>query len=347
MSFPFSERVNTLSWDSRPDWSNQPNEFQICPWEQFRAGATEYANEYLSELQGPYDENEERATMDELDEESAEYKYIKRRQKRRRRLLRGGEVAHCDIWCEEYCAYIRRRYAVPEGADISESWFRADAAMSYVLRNGHALTHNEYAHLVNQVFGHAHVRFRFLEDNIIRLLLNRLTLTQIKDFGRWLHAQIAAWLPPNPRSTDLGNLPWPRYRDSIGLTWLKVRAYVRDYLWRARVEQADLARHIDSHHGVHARAALDHIIAPMLEGPASHIPASAQARPHGFPPPRTSQALRNALTGIDSEFGGINRGQPKRNAPEEEEEEEEETEGPNASAAAAAPKPRKHPRKQQ
>lgn len=193
-----------------------------------------------------------------------------------------------------------------------------------------------------------------LRDNLLRVSFDRLTIVQINEFGQWLRTEMGAWTQPPTGSSLLHQ--WFDGRPALtvnqkALLWLKLRAYVADYLWDRRVERSDVARHIDSHHNV-PQAVLDHVLAPMLAGPVAGVPAPLHPRPHPpanrFPPPRTSQELRNQLTGINSEFGGINRGQPKRNASdEEEEEEEEEEEGLNASAAAAAPKhARKHPKSQ-
>jgi len=186
-----------------------------------------------------------------------------------------------------------------------------------------------------------------MRDNLLRLAFDRLTLAQINGFGQWLRREMGAWTRPPIRSRLLSQwfdgLP-ARDVDQKGLLWLKLRAYVAEYLWDRRVEQSDLARHLNAHHNL-PRDMLENIVAPMLNGPPAGAPVPLHPRPqppaYHFPPPRPSQALRNALTGINSEFGGINRqGQPKRPASDGEEEEEEE--GPNASAAAAAPK---HPHK--
>jgi len=231
-------------------------------------------------------------------------------------------------------------------------WMLVESALTWLLVSQQgAWNHAQYDELF-MALKWSLVLSSAMRDNLLRVSFDRLTIAQINGFGQWLRNELGAWTQP-PTVSNRFLHQWFDGQPALtinqkGLLWLKLRAYVADYLWSRRVEQADLARHIDSHHGAHARAALDHIIAPMLTGPVAGVPVPLHPRPHPpahrFPPPRTSQELRNELTGINSEFGGINRGQPKRNASDEE---EEETEGPNASAAAAAPKhPRKHPKSQ-
>ena len=127
-----------------------------------------------------------------------------------------------------------------------------------------------------------------MRDNLLRMSFDQLTLEQINGFGRWLRAQVGdAWTPPTDQPTWYHS-DSAEVLDRKGLMWLKLRAYVKDYLWRARVEQADLARHLASRHHV-PQAVLDHVIAPMLdERRTRNTPAPVELRPSArvFPSPR-------------------------------------------------------------
>jgi len=129
-----------------------------------------------------------------------------------------------------------------------------------------------------------------MRDNLLRVSFDRLTTAQINEFGQWLRAQVGdAWTPPTDQPT-WHHSDSARVLDRKGLMWLKLRAYVKDYLWRARVGQAALTRHLASRHHV-PQAVLDHVLAPMLdERRTRNTPAPVELRPpaHLFPPPRTS-----------------------------------------------------------
>ena len=327
--------ASQLPWTVFPDdvpWSSLLNGDGAAP---YRAQAIAEANAYVAEIQAPFDDAAEFAEMRSHPAGSIDRARIFMRRAERANLQRaGGSVA--QVWTETYESIVSHDLHGTMHQDMNVYYAARDldTNLTYLIeKEPNAWGNAQHNRLFRTLTQSAHLPTE-KRDNLWRLAFNRLTLAQINGFGQWLRAILV------PNGLD------PLY---ARLIFLKLRAYVSDYVWRSQVERSDLARHIDSHHGAHARSVLDHIIAPMLDQPMQGVPVSVHPRPPSrrFPPPRTSQALRNELTGLTSEFGGINRGQPKRNASDDEEEEEEETEGPNASAAAAAPKPRKHPRKQQ
>jgi len=348
-----AEEAHTLPWtDMRenPVWSAvfHAGEGRLAA---ARVAATAAANTLLAEVDAPYDDAAELAEMESYPEGSRQHRRIEERRSWREWLAAakdssGRAVVRIEIWKLEFQRILFARVLGGIIARIDASvhirrWCDVEVALGYLSATApDAWGEEQYSSLLSMLAPYLILRSNF-KNNLLRLAFDHLTLAQINGFGQWL-------IENGARRWRVEELQLRPILSKMDWLWLKLRAYVADYLWRAQVERADLARHIDSHHGAHARAVLDHIIAPMLDQPRMQgMPVSAHPRPssHRFPPPRTSQELRNALTGIDSEFGGINRGQPKRNASDDEEEEEEERAGPHAAAAAAASRPQAPPHK--